>query len=1085
MAFGSLAELYVEVKPDTSKFGPRLVRDLERKYRRGISIPVRPDTRRFAAEVSRTATHAGKAAGRSYNTAFNKTASKYSSGINRGLSGVAGIAGRIFTTAAKAAAIGVVAATAAVGVGLAKATNKAGAFDKTMRLAGTTMKATSGQMKGLTDLAIEMGAKTSFSAQGAADAMMALAKGGMKPAQIQAGALKQTLTLASAGGLELGNAADYMVRGLGAFHLKAKQASRVASALAGAANASTGTVENMGLALQQVAATAASSGQSIEETTAALAAFDNAGIRGSDAGTSLKTMLARLVPMTEKAKGKFKELGLITEDGANQFFKANGEMKSITQIAGILDKALGGLSTQQRISAMNTLFGSDATRAATILMNEGSDGLAKYVKATSDRAAAEKLAKTATEGYAGALERIKGSIETVQIIGGKEFLPGITDALNGVSKWLEKNQGAIKTVFSVAAGALEAFGETAEVVLGGFLSDLSGGKDFKSFADNLAQNQVEIATWGVNAIDTFIAVGQGVVGWVTPFLDSLASANIGAALFMETTIGLMENLKVIAEYTGNFIGANMLGNAIEQSKGQAKAFRDSAASTNELATSLKTGLTPALEKARNRAAAMRDTAIAKAETREATYALSRAIDKVGKSGDVAKNKLLNYNIASGEGTKAQRAFGSRVLAVRGRMIDQALAGIKAGDSQKELTKRWQDGKDALYREFRQMGFSKKRAQELTDKYGKIPGKSETKITQPGMSKARQDTKDLDNKINGLNNRTVKIMVALGKQGFSRQGLQETVDRRVRHGGRLAGGGRLDGPGTGTSDSILGVEAGTHEAIARVSKGEWVVNAKSSEKYDELLSDINADALAGGGKIRQNVKVNTSHPARAMGAIPGQVDSVADAMATRTWKAYQKVIEKMGGGIGHGSKKHVRWHGGTFTERYANTLKAAQKADGKYLPVIQGGFRPRTSFSGSSHAGDAIDTQWNSSRLSAMNRKGSYAWHRTPSQGPWGHHIHAIPKKGMGYPGGSGIWQQGDAARGGNGLATGGTVNQAGWAKVGERGEEMIRANKGDKVTPLNQPISIQLNLGDDLRYIIQGQIDDNNEFHAGIGRLSR
>jgi hypothetical protein len=348
-----------------------------------------------------------------------------------------------------------------------------------------------------------------------------------------------------------------------------------------------------------------------------------------------------------------------------------------------------------------------------------------------------------------------------------------------------------------------------------------------------------------------------------------------------------------------------------------------------------------------------------------------------------------------------------------------------------------------------------------------------------MDKARGDTKSLDQRINALNDKKVKIMVALGKQGFSRAGLQETVNRSMR-----AKGGKLDGPGTGTSDSIMGVDE-HGMPLARVSKGEWVINAKSSEKYDDVLQAINQNKLAGGGQVARTITTSTSHPAKAMRSIPGQADALANSMATQTWKAWNKAIQSMGGGPGHGSKKHVRWHGGTFTERFANTLKSAQKIDGKYFPVIQGGFRPRTSYSGSSHAGDAVDTVWNSGRLAAMHRAGVYAWHRTPSQGPWGHHIHGIPKPGHGYPAGSGKWQQSDAARGGNGLKQGGTVNQAGWAKVGERGPELIQGNKGDKVTPLNQPISIALNLGEELRYIIQGQIDDNNEFHAGIGRLSR
>jgi TP901 family phage tail tape measure protein len=1074
MAFGSLAELYVEVLPDTSKFGRQLTRELERKNRRPIVIPVKPDVRRFKAETTRAASLAGRSAGRAYNDAFARGSGGLSRSLRTGTRGIAGIATGVISSAAKVAAVGIAAVTTATAVGFVKATNKAGQFDKTMRMAGTTLHASGQQMKSLTDLAIDMGAKTSFSAPGAADAMLALAKGGLRPAQIQAGALHETLTLATAGGLELGDAADYMVRGLGAFHLKARQASRISSALAGAANASTGSVESMGLALAQVSATAASSGQSIEATTAALAAFDNAGIRGSDAGTSLKTMLARLVPMTDKASAKFKALGLITKDGANQFFKANGEMKPMAEIAGVLEKALGGLSTKQRIAAMNTLFGSDATRAATILMNEGEAGIRKYQKATSDKAAAEKLAKTATEGYAGALERIKGSIETVQIIGGKEFLPGVTRTLNGISNWVDRNQDAIKTVFSVASGALEDFGETAHGVLSGFFRDMAGGRSFKSFSDTLATHQVEITNFGINVIDTFIAVTQATTGWISGTIRDLGQADIAFANTL-STVGLIAAAFAVLPTTSK--GAReALVNVANAAQQQASSIRQSGNAQISLANTLDGKLSPALQAARNRVVAFRDTAIAKAETREATYSLSKAIDKVGKSGDVAKHHLQKYNLESDTGTKAQRAFGRRVLDVRQRMIDQAEAGIRAGDSQKTLTKRWNDGKQALYREFRQMGFSKTRAQELADKYGKIPGKVKTDISQPGMDKARRDTRSLDERINALNDKKVRIMVALGKQGFSRKGLQETVDRSMR-----AKGGKLDGPGTGTSDSILGVDE-HGMPLARVSKGEWVINAKSSEKYDDVLQAINQNKLAGGGTVGRTIVTKTSNPTQAMRAIPGQADALANSMAVKTWAAWQKVIEGMGAGTGHGSRRRVHWKGGTFTERYRNTLRAADKRAN--INVIQGGFRPRTSYSGSSHAGDALDTSWRPASLSALHRAGSYAWHRTPAQGPWGHHIHAIPKKGFGYPAGSGKWQQADAARGGNGLMRGGSYQSAGWAKVGERGPELIQGNKGDKVTPLNQPIRIELHQ-DGLIAMIQGEIDDNNEFKASMARLSR
>ncbi|MPZ66164.1 MAG: phage tail tape measure protein, partial [Pseudonocardiaceae bacterium] len=281
-------------------------------------------------------------------------------------------------------------------------------FSKTMNTLQAATGAPAAQLDKLSELAITMGADTVFSANEAADAMLELAKSGISPATIEAGALQGTLTLAAAGELDMASAATVAGNALNTFGLRGKDMNMVAAALAGAANASTASVDSMAQALQQVGPDAADAGLSIQETTAALAAFENAGIKGSDAGTSLKTMLARLVPNTEKAKGAMEDLGL-------KFTNANGEFVSLSEMAGRIQTSFAGLSAEERTLAMNTIFGSDARRAATILMNEGQQGIRGYIKATSDQSAAEKMAAAAMKGTAGALESMKGSIETAML----------------------------------------------------------------------------------------------------------------------------------------------------------------------------------------------------------------------------------------------------------------------------------------------------------------------------------------------------------------------------------------------------------------------------------------------------------------------------------------------------------------------------------------------------------------------------------------------------------------------------------------------------------------------------------------------
>jgi TP901 family phage tail tape measure protein len=351
--------------------------------------------------------------------------------------------------------------------GLKSAVSAAATFDKTMRQVAAVTKVPISQMKDLRKVALDMGAKTSFSAKQASEAMLALGKGGLSFAQMKAGALSSTLTLAAAGGLELGDAAEFVVQGLKTFGLRADKAATVAAALAGAANASTASVEDMGLALSQTGAGARNAGLNIQETAGVLALFADNGIRGSDAGTSLKTMLSRLVPQTEKAKNAMADLGL-------KFTDAHGAILPISEISDRLRAKLGGLSDAQRTTALSTIFGSDATRAATILMRSGSRGLDRYIKATSDRAAAEKLAKTNTEGAAGAFERLKGAIETVSIQIGDKLLPAFASIAEGLSKGITDAFKALEESVDVQVFVATAKA-WATVIIRGFKNALKTG----------------------------------------------------------------------------------------------------------------------------------------------------------------------------------------------------------------------------------------------------------------------------------------------------------------------------------------------------------------------------------------------------------------------------------------------------------------------------------------------------------------------------------------------------------------------------------------------------------------------------------
>jgi TP901 family phage tail tape measure protein len=338
---------------------------------------------------------------------------------------------------------------AAVVGGIKKSIGLAMGFDKTMRQIGVQTDMSGKKLQGLSKLALKMGKDTVFSAQDASGAMLELAKGGLTAAQIKSGGLQQTLTLAAAGGLELAAAASYVTQGMNTFGIKAKNASVITTALAGGANASTASVESLGMALSQAGAGATNAGMTINETVAALAAFDNAGIKGSDAGTSLKTMLASLVPATDKARTAMEKYGL-------DFVKRNGQFKSMAQVAQELKTGLGGLGEAERSAALKTIFGSDATRAATVLMKEGAKGVNGYIKATKNQSKTQQMANSAMEGASGAWENFTGGAETAAIMLGTKLLPGVITALNAGSDFIAE-------AMTWGPGLTSAFGPTVEL----------------------------------------------------------------------------------------------------------------------------------------------------------------------------------------------------------------------------------------------------------------------------------------------------------------------------------------------------------------------------------------------------------------------------------------------------------------------------------------------------------------------------------------------------------------------------------------------------------------------------------------------
>lgn len=310
--------------------------------------------------------------------------------------------------------------------------------------------ATKTELNEIRSLALRIGKDTSFSATEAAQAITELTKAGVKTTDVLGGAADATVSLAAAGGVALPTAATIAANALNQFGLSGKDMARVADLVAGAANASAISVDDFGFSLQQVGAVARTTGLSFGDTTTAIALLGQAGIVGSDAGTSLKTTLLNLQPSTKRASQLFRDLGIITAQGTNRFFDAAGKVKSLAEVSEVLQDALKGQTDQQKLANLEILFGTDAIRAAAVLSREGAAGV-NELSAAINKIKAADVARTRLDNFRGALEELKGTLETVAI----QIGTPIIEALGTFARALANNLApAIAGVAAAAAAAI-------------------------------------------------------------------------------------------------------------------------------------------------------------------------------------------------------------------------------------------------------------------------------------------------------------------------------------------------------------------------------------------------------------------------------------------------------------------------------------------------------------------------------------------------------------------------------------------------------------------------------------------------------
>lgn len=256
----------------------------------------------------------------------------------------------------------------------------------------------------------ELGQATAFGNKEVAQGMTELIKAGISLKDVLGDASEAALNLATAGDLALPEAAEIMSTAMNTFGVK--DATHAANILAGAANASATSVHEMKYSLSAVGIVAKKAGMDFDEVNTALALMASRGLKGSDAGTSLKSMLQQIEPATKPAVAAFERLGLL-KDGKNQFYNEKGQLRSLGEIADILHESTQGLTEQELNSLYKDAFGSDGIRAAQVL-GEFTSQSVKDMYDEMTKVTVQEQAETMLDNLKGDIEQLGGAWENFQ-----------------------------------------------------------------------------------------------------------------------------------------------------------------------------------------------------------------------------------------------------------------------------------------------------------------------------------------------------------------------------------------------------------------------------------------------------------------------------------------------------------------------------------------------------------------------------------------------------------------------------------------------------------------------------------------------
>ena len=543
----------------------------------------------------------------SFNSAIDMAGEQLSGFASGGVAGALGSIGAAAETAGRALTLGVTAplmtaAGAAIQTGMQ--------FDASMsNVYGlmSSLNLSQAQMDALRDTAREMGATTKFSASEAADAMGYMALAGWDDAQVIAG-IPGVLNLAAAANMDLAKASDIVTDTMTPFGMAAERAGEAADVFAYAQANSNTTVEALGEAMKYAAPTADAFGMTLQDTAAAMGVLANAGIKGSQGGTTLNAMLR---DMKNNAKNGAIAIGKTKVALTN----ADGSYRSYAAIIRDIDKATSSMTASQRDAALGAIFGDESLKGILATLKQGPDALDAMTEGIyACGGAAEDMAATMGDNLKGDLAILESGAQDMAIALSDWLMPAARGVVQGVTDLIGKfnalDDGTKNTIFRIgamaaAAGPLLLNGGKVLTLLSGvnpLVVGLGAAAVLAYTHSDALQGMVAKLGDGVTAFGAALESGAGFTaafsaGLTAAFGEEAAGKVLGTIEGIKTAISTVGDvLTTVTDAVGTFFGSLFDGEGLKQSWDNAAAVI-SGYDWTALGTSILSGVTGALDAA--------------------------------------------------------------------------------------------------------------------------------------------------------------------------------------------------------------------------------------------------------------------------------------------------------------------------------------------------------------------------------------------------------------------------------------------------------------------------------------------------------